>query len=108
MSALALALRFALEVAGVAAIAWVGFHAADGLLGWVLAVGAPIVLIVAWALLVAPGARNPISQDLRVLLGSGLLLVAAALLALSGQPIAATVFTILVVVDTVLLFALAT
>lgn len=102
-----LALRFLLELAGVGALAYWGWQAADGFpVRLVLAVVAGGALVVAWALVVAPKASNPIPQDVRMLIGTGLLLLAAGALAVSGQPGAAIGLAVLVVVNQVLVFVL--
>jgi hypothetical protein len=59
-----------------------------------------------WALVVAPKANNAIPQELRVVIGSMLLLVAAGGLALAGHPPAAGAFAMAIVLNTLLLFAL--
>ena len=102
-----LALRFVLELAGVAALGYWGWQTTDAfpqrLLLAVLAGGA---LVVVWALVVAPKASNAIPQDVRMLIGTGLLLVAAAALAVAGNPVAGLVLGILVVVNQVLVLVL--
>ena len=101
-----LALRFVLELVGLAALAYAGFHAFAGPLSWLAAVAAPMAMAVVWGLLIAPNATNPIALWLRELLGSALLLLAAGALALAGRPGLAAGFAALVVVNTVLLFVL--
>jgi hypothetical protein len=104
MTAVNLALRFLLELGGIAALfAW-GWSAADSLpVRLLLAVGAPALLVTAWALVIAPGASNPIPQVARMLLGSGLLLLAAGALAAAGHPGLAAVFAVVIVANTALL-----
>lgn len=75
-----LALRFVLELAGVIAVGYWGYHAMDGLGRWLLAFGVPALLIVSWALVVAPGADVPIPQPVREVIGSIVLLAAAGAL----------------------------
>ena len=98
-----LAIRFLLELVGVAALTWWGIAVADGPLAAVLAVAAPLTLIVAWGLVAAPKARNPLSLRARQLAGSAMLLVVAAAVALAGQPAAAALFGAAIVVDQALL-----
>ena len=71
-----------------------------------LAIGAAGSLIVIWGLVVAPKARNPLAPRVRWLIGSALLLVAAAALWVIGSTVAAVLFAVLIVVDTVILLAL--
>lgn len=107
VASLNLTLRFLLELAGVVALAAWGWSVpSDTALRVVLAVLAPAALIVIWATVVAPKAQNPIPPDVRVLIGSGLLLVAAAALARTGRAELSAVFAVLVVANTLLLFVL--
>jgi hypothetical protein len=101
-----LALRFVLEIGGLAALAYAGFQLADGPWRWLAAVAAPLLLALFWAFVVAPNAANPIAGTLRELIGSLALLAAAGALAASGQPRIAMVFTALVVANNVVLLAL--
>jgi hypothetical protein len=99
------ALRFILELAGIVALAFWGWTVGDGSpLRIILALGAPLLLTVAWALLIAPRSRSPLDQRTRFVVGSGLLLVAAAGLWAAGSTAVAAAFGILVVVNTVLAF----
>lgn len=97
-------LRFALELTGIAALAIWGWNAGDGPLRSVLAIAAPAVLIVIWALLIAPKSDSPLDPSVRVVVGSGLLLVAAGALWAAGHPQAAAIFAALDVVNTILMF----
>lgn len=95
-------LRFALEIAGIAGLAIWGWSAGgDGPLKFILAVGAPLVLIVIWALLIAPNSNSPLPPTPRMLVGSGLLLIAAGALWVAGHPEVAALFAVLDVVNTV-------
>ena len=59
MTALSDVLRFALELAGVASLAvWGWVAGGSGLLHYVLAIGTPLVLIVVWAVFIAPNADS--------------------------------------------------
>ena len=95
-----LAVRFIVELLGIAAVAYWGWQTGpDGIGRALLAVGAAVVLIVVWAFVVAPKADNPLSQQVRDIVGTVLLLVAAAGLAVAGQPALAVVFAAVVVAD---------
>jgi hypothetical protein len=101
-----LALRFFVELGGVAALASWGYQAVDDGPGRiVLAIGASLALIAVWAVVVARNADNPLTQPQRDLIGTGLLLVAAAALFAAGQPVAAVAFGAVVVVNWILLIA---
>jgi hypothetical protein len=95
-----LALRFLLELAGVGALGYWGWQATDAFPQRLLvAVFAGGSLVVVWALVVSPKASNTIPQDVRMFIGTGLLLVAAAALAVAGEPVAGLALGILVVVN---------
>jgi hypothetical protein len=66
--------------------------------------GAPLLLIVLWAAFIAPRSRSPLDQRTRFVVGSGLLLVAAAALWAAGSPAAAAALGILNVGNTLLAF----
>ena len=100
-----LALRFFLELGGVAALGSWGSQAVDGPGAIVVAVGASLALIAVWSVVVARNADNALTQPQRDLIGTGLLLVAAGALFAAGQPPAALVFGAVVVVNWILLVA---
>lgn len=106
MAQLNLGMRFLLELVAIVAVGYSGYQAGSGVTRWILAIGAPIALIVIWAFVVAPGATNPIPQDLRILLGSAILLLAAGLLYAAGPAVPAVAFAALVILNTALLFVL--
>jgi hypothetical protein len=100
----ALVLRFLLEVAGVAALAWWGIKVGtDDMSRGGLAILAGVGFIVIWALIVAPKARNPLSPTTRWLIGTVLLMVAAVALWTVGPQELAILFAVLVAIDTALL-----
>ena len=100
----ALVLRFLLEVAGVAALVWWGIKVGtDDISRAGLAVIAGGALILIWALVVAPKARNPLSPMSRWLIGTVLLMVAAVALWTVGPQELAILFAVLVAIDTVIL-----
>ena len=101
-----LALRFLLELAGLAALGYAGFVLLEGPARWVAAVVAPSVLMVVWMIVVAPKASNQLEPWTRILIGSALLIAAGASLGLAGQPVPATALVTLVVVNTVLMAVL--
>jgi hypothetical protein len=96
------ALRFLLELAGIVAVGYWGYHAIDGVGRWLVAIGAPALLIVFWALVVAPGADVPIPQQVREVIGSIVLLAAAGALYAAGAQAAGLAFAGLVILNTVL------
>ncbi|MFI5293264.1 MAG: DUF2568 domain-containing protein, partial [Candidatus Limnocylindrales bacterium] len=60
-------------------------------------------LVVIWALIVAPKARNPLSPTTRWLIGTVLLMLAAVALWTVGPQELAILFAVLVAIDTALL-----
>jgi Protein of unknown function (DUF2568) len=104
----ALAMRFFVEVLGIVAVAFWGWQTGpDGIGRIALAVGAAVALIVVWGFVVAPKADNPLRQQARDIVGTVLLLVAAAGLAAAGQPQLALVFAVVIVVDWLALVVIA-
>jgi hypothetical protein len=104
----ALAMRFFVEVLGIVAVAFWGWQTGpDGIGRIALAVGAAVALIVVWGFVVAPKADNPLRQQARDIIGTVVLLVAAAGLAAAGQPQLALVFAVVIVVDWLALVVIA-
>jgi hypothetical protein len=109
VSVVNLAIRFATELAGFAAVGYAAFQVPAPLPVRVLvAAGATILVIGAWAVAVAPRGPNPMPPIQKDLIGSVILLGAAAALAWSGQTQLAIGFAIVVVANTVLLAILGT
>ncbi len=98
-----LALRFVLELAGIVALAWWGFHAMEGPAAGLLGIGAPVALIVVWSLFVAPRARYPQAAPVRLVAGTATLEATAAALALAGATTAAITLAALVGINAVAL-----
>jgi hypothetical protein len=107
MKGINLALRFLLELASIAGLAIWGWRAGGGgPISWVLAIGAPAVLVIAWGLFLAPkSATSPLSIRSRTLVGGVVMLVVAGFVAMAGEPVAAGVLAVLVVGNTAALFA---
>jgi hypothetical protein len=103
----ALAVRFIVELVGVGAAAYWGWQTGpDGVGQIALAAGAAVVFIVVWAFVVAPKADNPLSQQARDVIGTGLLLVAAIGVAAAGRPDLAVAFAAIVAIDWLALVAI--
>ncbi|HLO35925.1 MAG TPA: YrdB family protein [Candidatus Deferrimicrobium sp.] len=96
-----LALRFLLELAGIVALGWWGVHLADGAAGIVLGIGAAVLLIVVWGLVVAPRARYPQSPRFRLVAGTVLLEATALALAAGGATPAAVALGVAVLVNAI-------
>jgi hypothetical protein len=86
-----LAVRFLCELGLLAALAFWGFGAGDGVGAWLLGIGAPVLAGTVWGAFVAPRARWPVPGPVRVAIELVLFGVAAAALAVAGQPPAAVV-----------------
>jgi hypothetical protein len=105
MAAANLVLRFIVEVLGIAALAYAGFHIpGSALVKAVAGIGAPLVLIIVWALVVAPNTSNGLQQVHKDLIGTVLLLLAAGALALTGRSALGIGFAILVGSNAALMF----
>ena len=102
-----LTLRFVLELAGIAAFGLWGLNlTGDPRVNLVVAVIAVAAVIVAWAVVVAPKARNGLSQSKKDVIGTAILLVAAVALVGAGQPVAGLAFGALVLANAAMLAAL--
>jgi len=100
------AVRFVLELCALAALAYWGFRATDGVLQWVLGIGAPLAFALAWGALVAPKAPYRLADPARLVLEAVVFVLAAAALAQAGQPELAGVFVVVVALNIVLMFVL--
>jgi hypothetical protein len=76
-------LRFLLELAALASLAYWGFAEYDGVVQWLLGLGAPLAAAVLWGRFVAPRASHPTVDPVRLVLevlvfGSGVAALFAA------------------------------
>lgn len=102
-----LAVRFIVELVGVGALGYSALQVpVAGPARVVLAIGAPLVLIVIWAIVVAPATANGLSQPQKNVIGTVLLVGAAIALAAAGQPGAAVVFGAVVVLNWLVLIVI--
>ena len=102
-----IAIRFVVELLGVAFVGYWGFNAsADTLVGALLGVGAVIVFAVVWGAFLAPTASRGLSRTQKNVFGTLVLLVAAFALSIAGQPTLAQVYAVVVVVNAVILWRL--
>ena len=101
-----LAVRFALELSALAALAYWGFETGGGTATKILlGIGAPVAAIVVWSLFVSPKARfrHPVLKLVFEIVVFG---GAVAALWAADRPQLALVFAAVAVVDTVLVYAL--
>jgi hypothetical protein len=94
-----LALRFVLELSALAATAYWGWTTGDGATRWVLALGAPLAVIVVWARFLSPKASVALATPLRLLLELGVWTAAAAALYASGHERLGVAFFVVAVVS---------
>jgi Protein of unknown function (DUF2568) len=99
-----LALRFLLELCGLAAFAYWGFKSGSGAgARLVLTIGAPLCMAIVWGIFVAPRATVKLAEPVRFVLGLAILCLSAVALASAGQRTLAVAFAAIVVINAVLL-----
>jgi Protein of unknown function (DUF2568) len=96
--AIVLGLRFVCEMAALAAVAYWGQQAANGLAGIVLAAIAVAVVAVVWGVFLAPKRQLQVGLPTRLAIELAVWVAAAAGLWSAGQPTLATVLFIVAVV----------
>jgi hypothetical protein len=77
--------RFVLELCMLAALGYGGYQVTSGLLAWGLAVALPLAAVVLWGTFIAPKARRPTVDPVRIALEGALFGAAGAALLASGQ-----------------------
>ena len=99
-----LALRFLLELAAIIAFGYWGVTVGDGrLMKALLGIVVPALVVVVWAVFVAPKATISIPDVTKVLLGLIILELAAAALFVAGQPGPAVAFGAIVLINAALM-----
>lgn len=102
-----LTLRFALELAALAALAWWGVRTGETALAKVLlGAGAPLAMAVVWGAFIAPKASFAVPAPVHVALQFAVLAAATAALVAIQEPTAAGLFAVTAVVDGLALYAL--
>ena len=102
------ALAFLLELAALAGLCWWGLQVGPNLGAQLaLGIGAPVVLIVVWALFCAPKARVKLPRGPLMVLRTVLLLSAAAAVFAAGRPttgwqVAAIIFAVVILLNAVI------
>ena len=96
--AIVLGLRFVCEMAALAAIAYWGQQAADGVGGIALAAIAVVVVAVVWGVFLAPRRRVEVGLPARLVIELGVWVAAASALWSAGQPTLAVVLFVVAVV----------
>lgn len=107
LGALLLTIRFLLELAALAALAWWGVRTGETALTKVLlGAGAPLAMAVVWGAFIAPKASFAVPGPVHVALQLAVLAAATAALLAIQKHTAAELFAITAVVDGVALYAL--
>jgi Protein of unknown function (DUF2568) len=101
-----LLLKFLLELAAFAAFAYWGGTVGSGAVSVVLAIAAPAVAIVLWAVFATPRSDHRLSTAARIPFELAIFGLAVVALLAAGAPVAAIVLAVLVVVNAALLSAL--
>jgi hypothetical protein len=98
-----LALSFLLELCGPGALAFWGWQSTDDpVIKVVLAVGAPLVMVVVWGVFVAPKAPVRVPPVPKAILSLLILELTAAALIASGQQRLGIAFAVLILVNAAL------
>jgi hypothetical protein len=98
--------RFFLELCMLAALGYGGYEAASGLLAWVLLIALPFAAAVIWGMFIAPKARRPAVDPLRIILEAGLFGAAGLALLAADQFSLAIALWLATTVHLALTFAL--
>jgi Protein of unknown function (DUF2568) len=98
-----LALKFLLELAAIAALAYWGATVGEGVVSVILALGVSALFIVLWGRFAAPRSAHRLPARSRIPFELGLFALAALALVLAGSPLLAAAFAVLVVVNAALL-----
>lgn len=98
------ALAFLLELIMLAAFSYWGFHGEKSvLMKWLLGIGAPLTVAFIWGLYLAPNAEHRLNVTAGTILSFVLFLGAAIALYQTGHFVLAMTFTIIVIINQVLL-----
>src|SRR5215212_7080716 len=99
-------LRFLLELAMLAALAYWGFTDHGGAIQWLLGLGAPLLVAVIWGVFMSPKASHPTRDPVRILLELALFGSGVAALFAADRPALAVILAALVALHLTLTFAL--
>jgi hypothetical protein len=100
MASLNLAVRFLVELAAVVWVGWWGTTVSTETAPRVIAAAAAVaVFAVVWGRFLAPTAKSGLSRRRKEVAGTVVLLLAAAALAVAGQPLLALAYAVLVLVN---------
>ena len=99
-------LRFFLELAALASLAYWGFSEFDGVAQWLIGLGAPLLVAVVWARFMSPKASHPTVDPVRLLIEVAVFGSGVAALFAADATVLAVVFAVLAAVHLALTFAL--
>jgi hypothetical protein len=99
-------LRFLLELAALAALAYWGFHELGGVVQWLIGLGAPLLAAVVWGRFMSPKASHPTIDPVRLLIEIAVFGSGVAALFAAGATVVAMIFAVLAVLHLALTFAL--
>jgi hypothetical protein len=99
-------LRFFLELAALASLAYWGFAEQDGIAQWLVGLGAPLAAATVWGTFVAPKASRPTVDPVRLVPEVGVFGAGVAALFAADQATLAVVLAALVAMHLALTFAL--
>src|SRR3954452_15773413 len=99
-------LRFFLELASLASLAYWGFSDFDGVVQWVIGQGAPLLVAVVWGRFMSPKASHPTVDPGRLLIEVAVFGSGVAALFAADAPVLAVIFAVLGALHLALTFAL--
>jgi hypothetical protein len=100
-----LALRFSLEICGLIALGYWGFHTGNGkLLKVLLGIGTPLFIAVIWGVFGSPKAVYKVSMPLQLVLELLVFGLPAIALYFAGKPQLAWIYAIIVIINRLLMF----
>jgi hypothetical protein len=100
-----LALRFILELCGLAALGYWGFHTGKGLITKIgLGIGTPLLIAIVWAMFGSPAAPVKLSAPLHLLLELLVFGMPAIALYASGKHTFALMYGLAVVINRIWMF----
>ena len=101
-----LRLRFLLEMASLAALAYWGFHEFGGVAQWVIGLGAPLLVAVVWGTFMSPKASRPTVDPVRLLIELAVFGAGVVALFAADATTLAVIFAVLALLHLGLMFAL--
>jgi Protein of unknown function (DUF2568) len=98
-----LAVRFLLEICALAAVGYWGFHTGNGMMKWVLGIGAPILIAMIWGVFGSPKAMIKVPMTLHIFIEIIVFGIPAIALFVAGKHQLAWIYGILVVLNRLLM-----